>query len=137
MAKVDPQIYIGRARAVEYAVRKDGTMPAKEFLSSLSTKDQAKLSALFRQLGDLGEKNNNPQRFCHEREGIYAFKWTTKAGPTGGKGLIRFPCFRHGNRWILTHGFWKPLNDNKWPEKEFTLAFEIRDEVLQREKSQS
>ena len=124
----------GRKRTVEYAVRKDGTMPAKDFLASLDKRDRNNLRARFQHLADGGEQEmNNDQVFKAERPPFWAFKRDSKHSPKGGKGMIRIPCFRIGNRWILTHGFWKPPQ-SKWPEHAFTLAEEIRQEVLSREK---
>lgn len=122
---------------MEYAVRDDGTMPAKRFLETLPGPDRAFFLVRFQRLADVGERMmNNSAVFKHERENIWCFRRTTKSSPEGGKGLIRFVCFRLANRWILTHGFWKPLNKSKWSEREFTLAFEIYNEVLKREKEQ-
>ena len=56
-----------------------------------------------------------------------------KEAARGGKGLIRMPCFMVGERWILTHGFWKPPQP-KWPEPEYTKAFTIIREVMDRER---
>jgi hypothetical protein len=133
MAKDDTTIVASGRYTVEYAVRDDGSMPASEFFDRLAKEDQAYLLARFQHVAMQGPLINK-KVFRREREGIWAFKRTTLADPAGGKGLIRMPCFRLNMRWLLTHGFWKPKNDSKWPESEFRLAFEIREEVLKREK---
>ena len=69
------------------------------------------------------------RHFGHLKEG-------SNDSPKGGKGMIRIPCFRIDNRWILTHGFWKP-SQSKWPECEFVTAEKIHQEVMLREKRNS
>jgi len=64
--------------------------------------------------------------FKHEREEISTFKLKFK------KKLLRFPCFRIGNRWIVTHGFEKIPSKPAWPE--FARANQIREEVTSRGK---
>ncbi len=124
----------GHRRIVEYAIRADGRMPAKEFLDGLDIRDRNHLKAWFVHLADGGEQEmNNDQVFKAERPPFWTFKRRSKKSPKGGDGMIRMPCFRVDNRWILTHGFWKPPQ-SKWPEREFTLAEQIRQEVLAREK---
>ena len=134
----------GRVRIVEYAVRKDGSVPAKVFFDSLNERDQAWLLVRFRMLADEGKRGiSNEDVFRREREipedikgtggWLWAFKKKTKKRPGGGKGLIRMPCFMVGERWILTHGLWKPPQP-KWPEPEYTKAFTIIREVMDRER---
>ncbi len=123
----------GHVRTVEYAVRADGSVPARDFLLSLHQRDRGHLLARFKHLADGGEQQmNNDQVFKAERPPFWAFKRNSKNSPQGGKGMIRMPCFRIGNRWILTHGFWKPPQ-SKWPESEFAVAQQIRQEVVHRE----
>ncbi len=73
--------------------------------------------------------SQNDQVFKHERDSLWTFKRKSKHSDKGGDGMIRIPCFRRDDRWILTHGFWKPPK-SKWPEREFTIAEEIRLEFL-------
>ena len=109
-------------------------MPARDFLISLDKRDRDHLRARFQHLADGGEQEmNNDRVFKAERPPFWAFKRNSKHSPKGGDGMIRMPCFRIGDRWILTHGFWKPPQ-SEWPEYEFTLAEEIRQEVLARER---
>jgi len=129
----------GARRTVEYAVRDDETMPAWGFIKSLEAREKAAVQAFLRHLADVGEEGiHNKKRFRRERDAIWAVKRRATKGKRGeskekrASSLIRLPCFRDGNRWILTHGFWKPPKA-KWPEAEFTLAFEIMNEQLSRE----
>ena len=51
---------------------------------------------------------------------------------------IRFPCFQDGNKWIVTHGFFKPgaqKGMGGWPEAEIRRAKEIMAEYYQRKKA--
>jgi hypothetical protein len=142
---MDDDIHIvthGRIRIVEYAVRQDGSAPAKVFFDLLDKRDRAYFLARFQLLANDGERGIcNEDVFKRERElpknigdgWLWAFKKKTHKRPGGGKGMIRVPCFLYQNRWILTHGFWKPPQP-KWPETEFSLAFQIIREVIQRER---
>ncbi|MBU4273971.1 MAG: hypothetical protein KKA28_19230 [Planctomycetes bacterium] len=124
----------GRLRVVEYAIRSDGSMPAKDFLFSLSKRDRQHLLNRFLHLANGGEQQmNNDQVFKAERPPFWAFKRWSMNSPKGGKGMIRIPCFRIDDRWILTHGFWKPPQ-SEWPECHFTTAQQIYREVMLREK---
>jgi len=134
----------GRRRIIEYAVREDGSMPAKVFFDNLHHRDQAWLLARFRLLAEQGDRAiSNEGVFRREREipkdvkGISGWLWTfkkeTKKRPGGGRGLIRIPCFLVQHRWILTHGFWKPFKPT-WPEPQYTEAFAIVCEVMRRER---
>ncbi len=111
---------------VEYAIRQDGTMPAKDFVNSLDPSVKDRILAAFRHVAQTGGRGVPPQVFKHERDELWAFKCKHE------KRRIRLPCFRRNNRWIVTHGFFKPPR-SKWPEQEFTLAFLIRDDVVRRE----
>ena len=124
----------GRVRIVENAIRKDGSMPAKGFLDGLDKRDRNHLMAFFVHLANGGERDmTNDKVFKAERPPFWTFKRRSKKSPKGGDGMIRMPCFRVDNRWILTHGFWKPPQ-SKWPEREFVLAEQIRQEFLARQK---
>ncbi len=111
---------------VEYAVRKEGNIPAKVFVEELPPKLQRHIRAVFRHVAENKGKNVSPDIFAHERDEIWTFKCKLN------KRRIRLPCFQKGTRWIITHGFVKPPK-SKWPEQEFTLAFQIMREVVARE----
>jgi hypothetical protein len=55
------------------------------------------------------------------------------------KVQIRFPCFRDGLNWIVTHGFVKPGAKKKlgyWPPAQVKRAERIMEEYLLRKKAQ-
>jgi len=118
----------GTSRRIEYAVLGDGTMPAREFIDRLSSKAITSILARFKHVADNGEINVPDKIFKHERGEISAFKYTHK------KHMLRFPCFRTGNRWIITHGFQKIPSKSEWPEQEFDRANKIRTLVTSIEK---
>lgn len=86
--------------------------------------------ALFQTMANIGQVS--PKRFKSEMEGFWAFRLEI------GNLQIRFPCFRDGNRWILTHGFFKPGARNaklgSWPSEEVNRAMRIRDDYFQRKR---
>ena len=107
---------------------------AEKFLNSLSASDQAKCFAVFDQMASYGPEQVNKKRFKSEMDGLCAFKFEID------KRQIRFPCFRDGNCWIITHGFFKPgaqqgLGD--WPNEHIDRAKNIRDEYIQRKSKAS
>ena len=119
-------------------------MPAKVFFDCLDERDRAWLLARFQILAEQSEGAiSNEDVFRREREipkdikgtggWLWTFKKKTQKRPGGGKGLIRMPCVMVGERWILTHGFWKPPQA-KWPESEYSKAFAIVREVMDRER---
>ena len=84
---------------VEYAVKRNGNMPAKDFISSLKTenrKEYLRLVALFGLMANDG-KIPNPQKFKKLKDEIWEFK----------SKKYRVLCFQQDNSWILTHGFKK------------------------------
>jgi len=139
-------IICGRQRTVEFAVRKDGTSPAKEFFDNLDRSDSAHLLAWFKKLAQDGEANLRfaKKLFKCEKElpknitiipgHLWTFKRETRKRPGGGKGMIRIPCFQYQRRWILMHGFWKPAR-SKWPDIQVSMAFQIIREVVEREQN--
>jgi hypothetical protein len=115
-------------RTVEYAVRSNGMMPAKEFVESLPSKTRLRILASFHHVASTAGRGVSPRIFQHERDEIWTFKCKDQ------KRRIRLPCFRRDDRWIVTHGFVKPPQA-EWPEQHFALAFEIMHEVISREAS--
>lgn len=93
-AKDDHIAAQGKLRTVEFAVRDDGTMPAKVYLDSLPKKVKEHLLAIFRHVAAEGESQATPAMFCRERGDIYTFKGKNN------KIRLRFPCFKTGTRWI-------------------------------------
>jgi hypothetical protein len=108
---------------VEYAVRPSGSVPAKDFFDALDEKAQASFAVLFQNMANVGRLSS--KRFKKEMGNLYTFKHEV------GKRQIRFPCFRDGNRWILTHGFFKPgakKGLGAWPKPEVDRAKAIEAE---------
>jgi hypothetical protein len=117
-----PVFYPGHARVIEAAVLLDGSMPAKDFIDSLSDGDQAKLYALFRLLGDTGWIRNQEKFKKVEGTEFFEFK----------SFQVRMPCFFMGDRRVVvTHGFRK--KKEKIPRGEIERAKRIREEHLNRE----
>ena len=95
--KADSLIVVrGVMRTIEYAVCSNGSMPAKEFIESLSISEQAALASLFRRMADHGSFRNQ-ERFKFIRGKIFEIK----------RHQLRVFCFRRGNRWFLTNGYKK------------------------------
>lgn len=114
----------GPRMSIEWAVREDGTIPAREFFhKELVDATRAILMASFRRMATAGEIRQK-RKFNREADGFCAFKCDTPEGR-----MVRFPCFRIGNRWILAHGFFKPAQ-NRWPDWALNLAQAIRTEHL-------
>jgi hypothetical protein len=146
MAKDDGSriVVSGPKRTIEFAVRLDGTMPAKAFYDSLDDMDRDRLFSLFTHFANYGEATSG--RFGPERTvpadinnghgKLWAFKDKTFRRPGGGKGMFRISCFRIHNRWLLLWGFWKPPQ-SKWPETDFATSFAILHEALQLEAHRS
>lgn len=110
----------GNLRTIEYAIRANGSMPAKEFIEGLSVPDQAKILVLFRRMADKGDVPNREQFKLVEGK-IFEFK----------KQQIRVFCFRKGDRWLLTNGYKKKRD--KLDRSEIDRAQRIMQEHLERE----
>lgn len=102
---------------VEYAMRSNGSLPAKEFYDSCMPKDQARALALFQRMADAGRIVDD-RKFKHIKDQIWEFKYQQ----------LRFPCFQHGRCWLLTHGFRK--KSPKWPKGHLERALVIMREHL-------
>lgn len=112
----------GAMRTIEYAVRADGSMPAKVFIESLIIAEQSMLAALFKRMADCGTVPNREQ-FKQVRDKVFEFK----------KHQIRVFCFRVGNTWVLTNGY-KKKKDRLDPA-EISRAEMIMSEHLRRSRS--
>lgn len=114
---------------VECVRRPNGSTPAREFLRELG-EDAAVFFTLFDEMATDG-KTKNSSRFSHESGKIYGFKQKVS------NRQARFACFEDGNRWVLTHGFWKPGAQKglgKWPQREIDRAVDLRNEYLKQTK---
>lgn len=110
-------VYKGAQRTIEYAVRSNGSVPAREFIESLDQSEQARMLALFTRLGDSG-KITHKEQFKKLEGNIWEFK----------RHQVRVLCFQEGGRWILTHGF--PRRQMR--QSEIERAEKIREEHLKR-----
>jgi hypothetical protein len=129
---------------VECVVRENGECPAEDFLTrdledvrekgkdKAHSTARARFMALFQVMADIGQLSGS--RFKGEMEGFFAFKHEVK------NRQIRFPCFRDGRAWIITHGFFKPgarKGLGVWPENEIQRAKSIRREYFERKQQLS
>jgi hypothetical protein len=130
----------GAAGTVEFAVLRAGKCPAQEFFEldcenireggkdEPETTARARFAFLFQQIANHG--NLSPKRFKKEMGDFFAFRHEVR------NIQIRFPCFRDGTRWIVTHGFRKPgarRGLGAWPKSEVDRAKEIRAQYLARQ----
>lgn len=114
----------GARCTIEYAVRRNGTVPARDFIEQeLTVPERARLFALFQYLADSG-RNTNPQQFKKLEGRLWEFK----------RHQIRVACFQDGNRWILVSGFRK--KEDRWRKSEIERAHGIMEEHLHREAQQ-
>lgn len=114
----------GTMATIEYAVRSNGSMAAKEFIATLTETDQRRLAVLFKRLADIGRIMNREQ-FKRVEGPIWEFK----------RHQVRVACFQIGKRWLLTHGFRK--KGDHWKPSELDRATRIMNEHLEREKRTS
>jgi phage-related protein len=105
---------------IDFACRKNGNKPAKDFLSSLDKSTYAKFVMLFQKLLESEDgKLSNRQKF-KKLQGCDIWEFISKP--------YRIFCFRHQNTWYLTNGFVKKSNNT--PRKEIETAEAIRKEFL-------
>ncbi|HJT33612.1 MAG TPA: type II toxin-antitoxin system RelE/ParE family toxin [Pirellulales bacterium] len=144
MAKiVRPTLIVasGAWGTVEFAVLQSGRIPAKVFFDvdckqirekgadEAQATAQARFVNLFQHMANYGPAEMPDKRFKKEMGNLWAFRHEV------ANIQIRFPCFRDGNAWIVTHGFAKPgaqkgLGD--WPPSEVYRAQSIEAEYRQR-----
>lgn len=126
---------------VEFAILESGKSPAKSFFENdcerirekggedPQSTARARFAFLFQQMANYGPYGLSPKRFKKEMGSLWAFRHEV------ANVQIRFPCFRDGNAWIVTHGFEKPgaqkgLGD--WPESHIYRAQAIETEYRKR-----
>ena len=86
----------GQWGSIEYAVKSNGSMPAKKFIDSLELKDKqnhARLNVLFIKFVKSGTLSKD--KFKHLKGSIFEFK----------RHPYRVACFCIANRCLLTHVF--------------------------------
>lgn len=112
--------YRGVRFTIEYAIRNDGSAPARDFFDAAQIRWQAQLIVLFKLLGDTGQIRNR-EKFRQLAEGFYEFK----------AFQIRMPCyFRSDKRVVITHGFTK--KKDAAPKAEIARAANIKLEYEER-----
>ena len=116
----------GRKFTIEFAIRSNGTMPAKEFYDNeLSEQERAKLKPPITRLADDGRVDNR-ERFkkVEDTDELFEFK-------SHQVRILGF--FLRGGRFILTHGLRK--KQDKLPKGEIKIAETIRAEHINREQN--
>jgi hypothetical protein len=103
---------------IEYAVRTNGSMEAKEWFEAQNDEIKAKFDHLFRKVAN-GQKIHNEQHFRKLRKHIWEFK----------RDEHRLLTFQHGKGWFLTHHY--PKGKRKCPPKQIDRAEQIRLECLE------
>ena len=114
----------GRKFTIEFAIRSNGTMPAKDFYDNeLSEQERTKLKPPITRLADDGRVDNK-ERFkkVEGTEELFEFK----SHQVRILGFFR-PC----GRFVLTHGLRK--KQDKLPKSEIKMAETIRAEHIERE----
>lgn len=95
----------------------------KTFGDTNGKKVQRRLMGIFEYIA----KHGDSPRMSGERGHIHGIKWDFS------RKLIRIACFKHGDAWILTHGFFKQGAKKKlgdWTPEHLDRADRIREEHL-------
>jgi len=109
--------YRGSRFIIEFAIRADDSVPARDFFDQMDARWQARLLVLFKLLGDTGRINSKEQ-FRKFAGDIFEFKAFQN----------RMPCYyRPDKRVVITHGFIKK-KEGAAPKQEVRRAEMIRDE---------
>ena len=113
---------------VEFAVLESGEVPAKTFYEETMTKEERMAFAVvFQQMADYGIV---PKKKFSSYGSMSTFRDV--------RLQIRFPCFRDGQKWILTQGFYKPGAKKKkgqWPKSEIKRFETTKKQYEDRKKS--
>jgi|HubBroStandDraft_5_1064220.scaffolds.fasta_scaffold52909_3 hypothetical protein len=113
--------YRGALFTIEYAKRRDGSMPGLDFFNEAEVRWQARLIILFKLLADTG-RIRNLEQFRKIAEGLFEFK----------AFQVRMPCyFRPDQRVVITHGFRKK-KEGATPRQEIERAAQIKAEYEER-----
>ena len=126
-ARLKEKVTQGGWGTVEFAVLESGKVPAKDFFESMAPSAQASFLDTFQAMADYGVV---PRK---------RFKRMGAQGTFRDVNLqVRFPCFRDGKSYILTHGFNKPgakKGKGKWPKSELKKAGDIEKQYWERRKA--
>ncbi len=110
----------GQERIIAYAIRTNGTSPARDFLETeVDDRDLAALDRSFVAMARSG-KIHNREKFQKLEGEIWEFK----------RYQVRIGAFHQGCVWYLTHGFKK--KQDKWPRTQLSRAKAIMMEHLSR-----
>ncbi len=117
---VENNIYIrGKWGNIEYAINKNGGMPAKEYIEAMDTRERIKIETLLKRMADEGRIYGEGRfRKIKGTNSIFEFK----------SGRHRLFCFNSGKSWILTNGFIK--QKMKTPKIDIARAEKIRKEHI-------
>lgn len=103
---------------IEYAIRRNGKMEAREWLGAQSDIVKAKFDHLFRKVSS-GQRIHNEQQFRRLSKNIWEFK----------RDEHRILTFQHDGNWFLTHHY--PKGKRKCPPQQIERAEQIRIECLE------
>ena len=109
---------------IEYAIRKDSTVPARDFFTGLDTRWKARLLTLYSKLCDTGVIKNTEQFNKFGIDDFFEFK----------AYQVRMPCYfcpRRRGHVVITHGFIKK-REGPAPRAEAERARTIRTEYEER-----
>ena len=114
----DTIVMRGQERIIAYAIRTNGTSPARDFLETeVDDRDLAALDRSFIAMAQIG-KIHNREKFQKLEGEIWEFK----------RYQVRIGAFHQGYVWYLTHGFKK--KQDKWPRPQLGRAKAIMMEHL-------
>ena len=125
---------------VACVIMSSGEIPAEDDLAEMErlrekrhgkANAKARFLVLFDNMAKYGQISR--KRFRREMNGFCAFRHEV------ANVQVRFPCFRGGNDWIVTHGFKKPGAQSglgQWPQGEIARAKHIRSEYVRRKSQQ-
>ena len=109
----------GPRATVEFAVRRNGQMEAKEWLDSQPERTLASFGVFFERLVQVGRIRNETQ-FRNLQDDVWEFK----------RKIHRLLCVRIGNRYMLTHRIKKAGGSGKCPAAEIAHAESIGQEHI-------
>ncbi len=129
--KLTKELARGAWGTVECVILPPDNPAADLFLDGQPPVVRARFLVLFQQIANYGFLQ--AKRFKKEMGDFSAFRHEIN------NLQYRFPCFRIGNSWIITHGFIKPGARNKklgdWPQQEIVRTKDIQKGYLDRKKS--
>jgi hypothetical protein len=119
--------YVGRKRTIEWAIRADGSCPAREFFNGLRRSDQIGLAKSFERLGDDGYIRSKEHFKQIEGTDLHEFK----------RFQIRIiGAWRLGGRFLMAHGIDDKKQD-KLKRSDIDKAYKIlaENDAMERKES--